>query len=392
MIYGNIFFLLSQRTKIMPDTIVLTAPPAGRVAEVILHFTPNWFAACMGTGILAVALGQFPASPWLHGTGQALYLANNVLFLLFASIYVLKWLRHRHLAAQLFRHPVQSMFLGTIPMAIATILNGTLIYGPALYGEAVAVEVAIVLWFVDAALALAIGIGVPFLMFTRQSHSIADMSAVWLLPVVAAEVAAASGLLLLPHFADAAAALALLVGCIVLWACSVPLALSILVILFLRMVLHKLPPAAMAATSWLALGPIGTGALGLALLALNGPQAMTASGLGVLAPAMAGAALLGALALWGYGVWWFAVALLVTVRQMRLGLPFNLGWWAYTFPLGVYALATLKIGALLPLGFFPAAGAGMVGLLVLIWSVVAARTATGAIKGGLFHDPCVTAA
>ena len=119
---------------------------------------------------------------------------------------------------------------------------------------------------------------------------------------------------------------------------------------------------------------------------------MTASGLGVLAPAMAGAALLGALALWGYGVWWFAVALLVTVRQIRLGLPFNLGWWAYTFPLGVYALATLKIGALLPLGFFPAAGAGMVGLLVLIWSVVAARTATGAIKGGLFHDPCVTAA
>ena len=198
----------------MPDTIALTAPPAGRVAEVILHFTPNWFAACMGTGILAVALGQFPASPWLHGTGQALYLANTVLFLLFASIYVLKWLRHRHLAAQLFRHPVQSMFLGTIPMAVATILNGTLIYGPALYGEVVAVEVAMVLWFVDAALALAIGIGVPFLMFTRQSHSIADMSAVWLLPVVAAEVAAASGLLLLPHFADAAA-LAMLVGCIV---------------------------------------------------------------------------------------------------------------------------------------------------------------------------------
>jgi tellurite resistance protein TehA-like permease len=34
------------------------------------------------------------------------------------------------------------------------------------------------------------------MMFTRQEHSIDQMTAVWLLPVVAAEVAAASGGLL----------------------------------------------------------------------------------------------------------------------------------------------------------------------------------------------------
>lgn len=376
----------------MPDPIILSASPTGRIAEIILHFTPNWFAASMGTGILAVALGQFPASPLLHGAGQALYLANTGLFLLLASAYALKWVLHPHLAARLFAHPVQSMFLGTIPMALATIINATLMYGPALYGETAATGLATTLWFVDAVLALAIGIGVPFLMFTRQSHAIGDMSAVWLLPVVAAEVAAASGLLLLPHLADPQAALTMLVVCIALWACSVPLALSILVILFLRMVLYKLPPAAMAATSWLALGPIGTGALGLALIALNGPQALNASGLGTLAQPLTGAALLGALALWGYGVWWLATALLVTLRQMRLGLPFNLGWWAYTFPLGVYALATLKIGAILPLGLFPVAGAGMVCLLVVIWFVVAARTVAGAINGRLFNDPCIAIA
>lgn len=360
-----------------------------RSPDAILHFTPNWFAAVMGTGILSLALGQVPGMPGLKPLGEGLFIANTGLFLLFSTLYALKWLCHPRIAARLFDHPVQSMFLGTIPMALATLVNGLLLYGPGLFGEAVALRAAFLLWGVDAVLAIGIGIGVPFLMFTRQRHALADMSAVWLLPVVAAEVAAASGGLLLPHVADAGAQLGLLVGIVLLWALSVPPALVILVILFLRMVLHKLPPAGMAATSWLALGPIGTGALGLVLLALNGEQALVANGLASLAPGLQGAALLGALILWGYGAWWLATALLVTLRQVFQGLPFNLGWWAYTFPLGVYALATLKLGDLLPLAFFPLAGAIMVGLLALVWLLVAARTFAGAARGRLFDDPCV---
>ncbi|RZJ97410.1 MAG: C4-dicarboxylate ABC transporter, partial [Novosphingobium sp.] len=35
--------------------------------EVVRQFTPNWFAATMGTGILAIALSQFQADvPMLH--------------------------------------------------------------------------------------------------------------------------------------------------------------------------------------------------------------------------------------------------------------------------------------------------------------------------------------
>jgi len=72
------------------------------------------------------------------------------------------------------------------------------------------------------------------------------MTAIWLLPIVAAEVASAG--LLLPHLADPQAALRLLVLGYALWAFSVPLALSILVILVLRLVLHKLPHRDMAAS------------------------------------------------------------------------------------------------------------------------------------------------
>jgi hypothetical protein len=36
--------------------------------EMIRQFTPNWFAATMGTGILALSIPQVPwAGPLLHG-------------------------------------------------------------------------------------------------------------------------------------------------------------------------------------------------------------------------------------------------------------------------------------------------------------------------------------
>ncbi|MEI9963901.1 MAG: C4-dicarboxylate ABC transporter [Caulobacteraceae bacterium] len=280
------------------------------------------------------------------------------------------------------------MFFGCIPMGLATILNGVLVFG-APHGGQAAVEIAQLLWWADAALALACGIAIPFMMFTRQSHAIDQMTAVWLLPVVAAEVAAVSGGLLAPHLADVHQQLTILVVSYVLWACSVPLAMSILVILVLRMAIHKLPHASMAASSWLALGPIGTGALGLLVLGGAAPAIFAANGLADYGAAARGVGLIGGVLLWGYGLWWLAMAAFITLRYLRQGLPFNLGWWGYTFPIGVYAVATLRLSTILPIPVFAAIGGGLVIALAILWVIVAARTVLGAWRGDLFVSPCL---
>ncbi|HEX4713070.1 TDT family transporter [Phenylobacterium sp.] len=357
--------------------------------EVVRQFTPNWFAATMGTGILALALAQFPAQvPGLHAVAEGLWLFNIGLFGLFTLLYAARWVFFFDGARQIFGHSVMSMFFGCIPMGLATIVNGFLAFGVPHWGPA-AVHIAEALWWVDAAMALACGIAVPFMMFTRQSHSIDQMTAVWLLPVVAAEVAAASGGLLAGHLADAHHQLTVLITSYALWACSVPLAMSILVILVLRMAVHKLPPAGMAASSWLALGPIATGALGLLVLGEAAPAIFTANGLSDYGAAARGIGLVGGVLLWGYGFWWAAMAALITGRHLREGLPFNLGWWGYTFPIGVYAVATLKLSTLLPIPAFAVIGAGLVIVLALVWLVVGARTLRGAWRGDLFVAPCL---
>ena len=354
--------------------------------EIIRQFTPNWFAATMGTGILAIALAQLPDA--FSSLGKALWLFNIALFTLFSALYAARWILFFHEAKRIFGHSVVSMFFGCIPMGLATIINGFLIFGLPSMGS-IAIEVATVLWWIDVGMAALCGIAIPYLMFTRQSHAIDQMTAVWLLPMVAAEVAAVSGGLLAPNLADAHTQLLVLVWSYVLWALSVPIAMSVLVVLILRLAIHKLPHVSMAASSWLALGPIGTGALGLMTLGQAAPAIFAANDLGQYSSAAAGIGLIGGLLMWGYGLWWFAMAVLITGRYARDGLPFNLGWWGYTFPLGVFAVASLKLASLLPITAIYVFGLILVALLGAAWIVVGTRTVCGAWRGALFAAPCL---
>ncbi|MNV04560.1 C4-dicarboxylate transporter/malic acid transport protein [compost metagenome] len=357
--------------------------------EVIRQFTPNWFAATMGTGVLALALAQLPvATPALHAFAEALWLFNIALFLLFTALYTARWVLFFDEARRIFGHSTVSMFFGTIPMGLATIINGFLVFGLPRWGDGV-IHLAEVLWWLDVAMSLACGVLIPYMMFTRQEHSIDQMTAVWLLPVVAAEVAAASGGLLAPHLADAHSQLVVLVTSYVLWAFSLPVAFSILTILLLRMALHKLPHENMAASSWLALGPIGTGALGMLVLGGDAPLIFAANGLPGVGEIAAGLGLVAGITLWGLGLWWMLMALLITVRYLRAGIPFNLGWWGFTFPLGVYSLATLKLASTLNLTFFSVSGCVLVALLAVMWLIVGKRTVLGAWRGELFVSPCI---
>ncbi|SEI24746.1 TDT family transporter [Pseudomonas asplenii] len=357
--------------------------------EVIRQFTPNWFAATMGTGVLALALAQLPIEvPGLHAVAEGLWLFNILLFGVFSLLYGARWVLFFDEARRIFGHSTVSMFFGTIPMGLATIINGFLLFGVSQWGEE-AVRVAQTLWWIDVAMSLACGVLIPYLMFTRQEHSIDQMTAVWLLPVVAAEVAAASGALLAPHLSDTALQFKVLITSYVLWAFSVPVAFSILAILLLRMALHKLPHESMAASSWLALGPIGTGALGMLLLGADSSAVFAANGLPGVGEIASGLGLVAGIILWGFGLWWMLMALLITLRYLRGGIPFNLGWWGFTFPLGVYSLATLKLGSSLHLGFFNGFGLLLVGLLTVLWLIVGTRTLRGAYRGELFVSPCI---
>lgn len=361
----------------------------GQRHNIIRQFTPNWFTVSMGTGVVALIVSEFPmlkALTWQLGTG--LWYFNILLFVLFTVLYGLRWAFYPHEAKQIFQHPSMSLFLGTIPMALATILNGFLKYCQPIYGDT-AVQIAQTLWYADVVLALLVAWAVPFAMYRHQEHALQQMTAVWLLPIVACEVAASSGGLLLGHLAADTYAVAILLGSYVLWGVSVLPAFAILTILMLRLVLHKLPEKELAVSSWLALGPIGTAALALLVLGHQAPTLMASLGLAQLGQLFQQAGILASLILLGFGLWWLGIAVLTTLHHAKQELPFNLGWWGLTFPLGVYTLAILTLAQQLNLAFLYAVGYAFAAILMLLWSLVATKTAHGFYQGHLFFSPCL---
>jgi len=140
--------------------------------------------------------------------------------------------------------------------------------------------------------------------------------------------------------------------------------LLVVVMLHHRLVLHSLPHASLAPSLWIGLGPIGVGALALVKLA--------SVGVGAFGPAEPAVATLSKL----------AAAVLLLVHYLRSGpLPYGLGWWGFTFPLGAYTVATLALARSWNLVGLDWAGGVLFVLLGLFWLVVAGRT-TWAVRTG----------
>ncbi|MFP6560776.1 TDT family transporter [Paraburkholderia sp. B3] len=356
--------------------------------EKIRQFTPNWFAVTMGTGVVYLVLNALPgASPAKTAAAELLWQIDIGLYALFFAMFVGRLVLFSETIQPLLHHPLQSMFLGAIPMGLAPIVNGVVIFAGARYGNE-AYSLALYLWGIDAAISLAVAIGVPYLIFTRQQHSVERLTAALLLPVVAPEVAAASAALLAPHLPAQTAQFVVGAG-YVLWAISVPLAFSILTIVLLRLVIHKLPHRELGVTSWLTLGPIGTGALGLITLGDAAVKAFAGTALQPVATVAQAFGVLGALLLWGAGLWWLACAVLFMWRYRREGLPFNLGWWGFTFPIGVYTLATFNLARVTHFHGFVQFGLLLAVVLDLLWVAVLTRTIRGLMFERLFHAPCL---
>ncbi|MDA8344591.1 MAG: TDT family transporter [Thermaerobacter sp.] len=341
--------------------------------DALKRFTPNWFTVGMGTGITALDAYILPGAPaWLRDAATVLWLVNlgavTVFFVLFATRAIVD----RRGVIKVLHDPVQSMFLGAIPMALTTVVNGFLDMGAPLFGAA-AIRIGYDLWVVNVLLAVASGVVVPYLMFLSHDHRLERMTAIWLMPVVPAEVVAATAGILIPHFGLAAGQTLAVIG-MVLWALSVPIAFLILGTLFLRLTLHKLPPKEMAITTWISLGTLGTGVMGLISLGKSLPLLFGAVGSG-----MDGGAVLGAVILWGFGLWWLVMSILTTVHYVRRGLPFNLGWWGLTFPLGVFSGGTDLLYAQLHVPLIGFLALVFFVMLVSFWGIVASRTLLGLV-------------
>jgi C4-dicarboxylate transporter/malic acid transport protein len=338
----------------------------------------------MGTGIVANAAATLPFHvPGLLAAAAGIWVLDALLLVLLGVATALHWSRHREVARGHLTHPVMGNFYGAPAMALMTVGAGALLVGTPVVGQHAAVAVDAVLWTAGTLLGLVTAVVVPYLAFTSDGAEPDAASGGWLMPVVPPMVSAATGPLLLPHLPAGQWQLALQLACTMMFGLTLLASLVVLTLLWGRLVQHALPAAAAVPTLWIVLGPLGQSVTashvlgGTAVDVLPAPYGTAFEAMG----------LVYGVPVWGFAMLWLALAVAVTARTARRGLPFTLTWWSFTFPVGTVVTATSGLAALTGADFL-AVVAGLFYLaLVAAWLVVATRTVRHVHDGRLLRPP-----
>ncbi|KAF2193410.1 sulfite transporter Ssu2 [Zopfia rhizophila CBS 207.26] len=360
--------------------------------RVVRNFTPSWFSVTMGTGIVSLIFITIPfKASWLYWLSVIFFCLNTALFFAALSISVLRYTLYPEIWGVMIADSTNSLFLGTIPIGFATLIESWMSLCVPYWGPW-AVTFAWVCWIIDCVIALAVTISLTVLLISAsERQALHRITAAQLLPIAATIVAAGAGAEIAKVLPDPENALGTLIASYVMWGMSTPLAMTVLVMYYTRLALHKLPPREIVVSSFLPLGPLGMG--GYAIMYLGSvartvfPRTQFVHNLHIAGDIFYILGVFIALIMWGFGLIWLCFAL-ASIYKSR-PFPFNMGWWGFTFPLGVFAVCTIEFGVQMPSLFFKVLGTIFSVAVILLWCVVAIGTVRGAWSGKLFYAPCL---
>jgi C4-dicarboxylate transporter/malic acid transport protein len=355
--------------------------------DAVANVGPNWFAAVMGTGIVATAAVTLPSQVrGQTGFALAVWLLAAALLIILLIVTAADWIALPARARAHLRNPVMSHFYGAPAMALLTVGAGSLLVGKDLIGLRAAIDIDWVLWTAGTAFGLLTAVIVPYLTFTQHNNTADSAFGGWLMPIVPPMVSASTGAMLVPHLASAQARETLIYSCYALFGLSLFASVIIISLVWGRLTQHHLGAAAAVPTLWIVLGPLGQSITAANLLGKVAQPTLPAP----YGAATAAFGLLYGLPAWGFAALWITVAAAVTVRTARQGLPFSLTWWSFTFPVGTVVTGTSGLAARTGLPMFRYAAAALYIFLLLTWCTVFIRTLLSTTRGGvqLHHQPC----
>lgn len=118
----------------------------------------------MGTGIVANLLEGMPYNgAWLYWLSIVFFVLNTILFTLAFATSIVRYTLYPEIWGVMIRDPINSLFLGTIPMGFATLIEMWVLVCVPAWGPWAA-TFAWVLWMIDTVVAAAVTLSLSVLL------------------------------------------------------------------------------------------------------------------------------------------------------------------------------------------------------------------------------------
>ncbi len=308
--------------------------------ERLAHFPIVFFATVMGLSGLALAvtkaehvLGRAPI------LGPATAVLAAAVMVAVSLLYLAKALRHPGAVAAEWNHPVRLAFFPAA--SIGLILLGTAF-------QEIAPAAAFVLWAAGAAFQITAMLAVVAAWIGHRPFAPQHMTPAWFIPAVGNIIVPIAGV----GFGQFEVSWFFFSVGLVFW-------IVLTTVVFNRMVFHDPIPARLLPTLMILVAPPSVGFL-------------------------AWTRLVGGLDPFGRILFYAAVifALVVVTQAGRLRkVAFAMSWWAYSFPLAAFAVATLRYGELAGSGAHRTAGLALAALAGVVIAGLALRTGRAIARG-----------
>ncbi|KAK9461183.1 voltage-dependent anion channel [Lipomyces oligophaga] len=314
----------------------------------IKHFSPAWFGMIMGTSISGGILVNYPfPSFWLRGIGIAFWGTAVGLFLIYSLMTVLRLIMYPTEFRHSFLHPMQAMFWGCMPMGMCSIIATTI----GIFGER-AVWECYVMWWINLVLSIISAYVIVFIGFVKHKRAQpAGLNAVILLPVVALVVCSTTGSIIIEHL-PVNWRLHMIVVTAVVWGNGELLAFMFTTVYLWRLLRHNMPAREAMISCFLPVGPLGQGAYGFLVNAINAEDYLAIHGFELFKELPVLRYIGSAVAMYMVGLATFFLVCAVTMCIYFRPRVFGVAWWGLSFPMGTYALATRELGVVLEMEGF----------------------------------------
>ncbi|KAJ2895501.1 hypothetical protein MKZ38_006404 [Zalerion maritima] len=357
------------------------APVRVRFKDRIALYQWTWFTMTMATGGIANLLHSIPyRSEWLRVSGVCFYLFNLLLFITNCVLITMRfWMRKGSFVGS-FTDQVESLFIPSFVVSIATILINTCEYGLERTGPWLQHCLEYMFWMYII-LAVASSASMYLVLWSTTMFPIHTMTPVWVFPAYPLLLTApfASNLIAQAGLKNHTIhAMSIAICAVTVQGTGFLISFMVIASFLYRLMTQKLPKDTQRPGVFISIGPSGFTVAGIVHLGSMAHDILPEDGfLGenrdLVAAIIKITSVFVGLWLWGLSVWFFFVSvgsLFKYIRPSHRGLPFLMTWWSFVFPNTALVTATEALGKVFESEALKIAGCIMAGVLVCVWFLV----------------------